>query len=141
MMVVGGCQPLGPCACCRPREDWLNPGGVWGPGSGGSPMGQWFLCGGIHRWACFAWACPERNHCPAESAMGCPQAHNSLCPSFSPRPCPLSAHVVFSPARIPTHPLVAVGARGRARPVCDEPPVGFCRVAPLAGVRGVRGCN
>ena len=41
-------------------------------------MGHWFLCGGILRWACIAWACSERNHCPAESAMGCTPARNTL---------------------------------------------------------------
>ena len=45
-------------------------GDVWGPRSGGSPPGQWAFSGGIHRRACFSWACPERNHDSAEERGG-----------------------------------------------------------------------
>ena len=58
MVVVGWPAPASNHQC-RPLLQCGNPGGP-----GGSYMGHWFLCRGNHRWACIAWACPDREPLP-----------------------------------------------------------------------------
>jgi len=75
MVVVGWPAPASNHQC-RPLLQCGNPGGP-----GGSYMGHWFLCRGNHRWACIAWACPDREPLPHRERDGMhPSPHHQCRP-------------------------------------------------------------